>query len=168
MHELIYNRNISSLTYILSKFFAISFLVLLCYLIFATHATIVFAKLGSFYGYSIDYFAFCKYTFTWVLPTILFSTALSMLLSIAFGNGIIAMLVQLAIWLSCLFPLSGDYKFFKPIIRYNLLTTYNEHNSWVMSICVNRIFIFVLSILLIFAASKVFSLKRANKKIYNL
>jgi ABC-type transport system involved in multi-copper enzyme maturation permease subunit len=168
MHELIYSRNISSFTYVISKFIAVSFLVLICYLLLATHTTIVFAKLGSFYGYSIDCFAFYKYTFAWVLPTILFSTALSMLLSIAFGNGIIAMPVQLVIWLLCLSPLLGDYKFFKPIIRYNLLTTYNEYSSWSMSICANRIFIFAVSILIIFAASKVLSLKRTNKKIYNL
>lgn len=168
MHELIYGRNISSITYVVSKFIAISFLILICYLVLATHITIVFARLGSFYGYNIDYFAFYKYTIAWILPTILFSTALSMLLSIAFGNGIIAMPVQFIIWLLCLKPLSGGYEFFRPIIRYNLLTTYNEHSNWSVSICINRIFIFVAAILLIFAASSILSLKRTNIKTYNL
>lgn len=165
MQGLIYSKNISSLKYVLSKFFAVTIGVLLCYLVLATHMTVLFWRIGSFYGYGIDYCSFYKYTFAWILPTIIFSVSISMFLSIVFRNGIIAVLVQFFVWFSSLMPLYGDYRIIKPIIRYNLLSTYSEHRNWITSILINRIFITVLSIMLVLIASRIFSWRRRNKDV---
>lgn len=162
MHELIYSRSVSSFVYVSSKFAAVVFAVLLCYLVIATHATYVFAEIAGLYGYTIDYLAFYTHTFVWILPTVLFTAALSLLVSVAFGNGIMAIPVQLLLWFSSLMPLSGDYSLLKPILRFNDLGGYEKYRVWLDDILLNRAFYAGLSLLLLVLAAKVLSWRRVS------
>lgn len=162
MHELIYCRPASSLSYVFSKFTAITAAVTLCYTVVATYSTIVFSSLGRTYGYNIDYLAFYKYTLAWIVPTILFVVALGFIVSILFRNGIIAIVLQILIWFNSLLPLSGDYRLFKPVIRFNDVGNYEQFRSWAGDIALNRVFFTLLSILMVIAASLVLSRRRSS------
>ena len=162
MAELIYCRKATSFAYVSSKFAAISISVMLCYLGIAVHSTITFAELAGIYGYHIDYLAFFKYILAWVMPTVMFTTAMGLFLSILFGNGIIAVAVQLVLWCISVMPLGGDYRLFKHIIRFNTVAGYEQYESWFPAIMANRIFFTLLSFGLVAAASAVLAWRRSS------
>ncbi len=161
-HEIIYNRNISSFKYILSKYIAVNIIILLCYLAFATHATFIFSQLASVSNYSINYFSFYYYTLTWVFPTVLFVTSLSFLLSIVFNNGIVTLPVFTILWFISLMPLKGEYGLSKYVIRFNTVGQYDNFIMWQGDIIFNRVAYLVVSIILVLLASLIWSWKRGN------
>lgn len=160
MEELICSRSVSGGVYIISKYAALCLGILLIYILYASHATFVFKSFAKANNYSIDIMAFYKYTLCWILPTILFTVALGMLLSVIFNNGIVAIFAQFILWILSIRTLGGDYGLSKFIIRFN---TFGEHSQYIKfqnAICVNRIFYIVVSILLIVITSFIWSKKR--------
>lgn len=162
MHEIIYSRSINSHIYVFSKFIALTLIMLSVYLVAATHATVKFAGLAAGHGYIIDYLAFYKYTFSWILPTIMFTTALGILISIIFGNGIAAVPIQFILWMTSLMPLRGSYSLAKILIRFNTAGSYGDYILWKQDIIVNRIFYAVLSVVLIYITSVLLEMKRGG------
>ncbi len=162
MHELIYSREVSSFVYVLSRFAAISIAVMLVYLGIAAHSTVVFVKLASIYGYTIDYLAFFKHILVWVMPTVLFTVSLGLLISILFRNGIVAVVIQLVLWFSSLMPLAGDYSLSKYIVRFNLVVNYEKYESYYAAIYINRLFFTLLAFILVAAASIILSWRRST------
>lgn len=160
MQELICSRSISSYTYVLSKYAALCTALMIPFLVFASYATFTFYKIAKVNNYTIDMLAFFKYTFYWIGPTILFTTALGMLISIVFNNGIIAIPIQFILWHSSLLPLSGDYSLSKFVIRFNTLGEYSNYIKWSSSIALNRIFYVIVSIILALITAYIWSKKR--------
>lgn len=160
MHELINSRKVSSVVYLTAKFTALSAVLLLCYLVFATHAAYVFYMIASANSYSIDMLAFYKYTLFWVLPTILFTTSVGMLISTIFDYGIVAIPVQFIIWMSSMLPLKGDYSLYKSVLRFNTVGDYDLYIKWLPAILTNRVFYTIISIVLVLIASWIWSWKR--------
>jgi hypothetical protein len=162
MYELVYSRSVKSHTYVLAKYTALVIVMFLGYLIAATHATVKFACFASQNNYIIDYFAFYKYTFAWILPTLMFTTAFGMLISIIFGNGIAAVPAQFILWITSLLPLGGNYALTKILIRFNTAGSYNNYIVWKNDIIINRIFYIILSLALVYIASMFLTLKRGG------
>jgi ABC-type transport system involved in multi-copper enzyme maturation permease subunit len=162
MAELIYCREVSSYEYVFSKFAAVTLAVMLCYMGIAAHSTIVFADMAGIYGYNIDYLAFFKYSLAWVMPTALFTTAIGLLFTILFSNGIVAVAVQLVLWFISIMPLGGDYRLFKHIVRFNTVVSLEQYESWFPAIFTNRLFFTLLSFGLVATASAVLSWKRSS------
>lgn len=159
-HEIIYSRKISSVTYVLSKYLGILTLVTLCYFLLATAATFYYVNVASTQNLVIDYLAFYKYTFAWIVPTAMFSIALGMLVSVIFGNGIVAIPLQFVLWIQSMLPLKGEYGLSKMLVRFNGLGFTEEYLSWFREIAINRVFYVALSLGLIFLAAWIWSLKR--------
>ena len=160
MQELICSRNVSSYTYILSKYAALCVALLIPYLLFATHATVIFYNIGKFNNYDISILAFYKFTLWWIAPTIFFTTALGMLISVIFDNGIIAIPVQFILWINSIKTLGGDYSLSKFVIRFNTFGDYSNYIKWSSSIANNRIFYMIVSVVLILITSLIWSKKR--------
>lgn len=149
MQEVIYAKQISSLTYILAKYLAIVILTVICCLSLVLFTTFVFLGLGAKYQYAIDIFAFFKYFVAWVFPTILFGAALGMLVSVLTGSGIIAILMHFFFFFLSVVPLYGDYRIYKAVIRCNGIGGYYEYKSWYNSILYNRIFYTIITAIMI-------------------
>jgi ABC-type transport system involved in multi-copper enzyme maturation permease subunit len=162
MHELINSRPVSSLTYVAAKFLAVTLVAFACILVPATHATVVFIRISQMYSYQIDYFAFYKYALTWILPTIMFSNAFGMLLSVIFDNGIIPVLAQVSLWSTSLNYIVVDYSLLRPVIRFNTVGDYYVYQQYKEAIIANRVFYALLSLSLIFLTSLIWSWRRCS------
>lgn len=167
MHEFIYPRIISSMEYVFTKFLAIIFLFGIYFYFLAGISTFLFNELSIKYCLNIDYFAFFKYTTFWVLPTVFITTALSMFLSIVFMNGVIPIMFQLIIFFLSSQKLIGEYKIFKPIIRFNKIGMVDIYNSNLHNIIINRIFITFASFLIIYLTAKLYSNIRNGGNIFS-
>jgi hypothetical protein len=163
MHELIYSRSIKTSIYVISKYSALVTSALLVYLATATHATIKFSIFAAQNNYIIDYLAFYKYTFIWILPTLMFTTAAGMFISMIFDNGIFALPIQFVLWITSLFPLEGYYNLSKILIRFNKVGSYNNYILWSKDIITNRIFYAALSIGIIFITVVLLAWRRGGR-----
>lgn len=160
MQELICSRKITSYKYVIAKYLALIAAITLVYLTIATHATILFAKIGTANNINVDMLAFYKYTLWWIVPTVMFTTAVGMLISTIFNNGLVAVPIQFLLWMNSMLPLIGDYSLTKFVIRFNKFGMYREYVSNIRQISINRGFYVLLSMLVIFAAAYIWSLKR--------
>jgi hypothetical protein len=166
LHELIYPRAIHSIQYVLAKFLAISLSFMLAFYILAGVSTLLFARFGSIYHLEIDYLAFFKYTTFWVMPTVLFTTAFTMFVSVVFHNGIIPIMLQLILFFLSARTLIGDYPLWKPIIRYNEIGRIETYLDCLPDIIMNRIFITLVSCLLVIGSAKIYSFLRRGYGIH--
>ena len=164
-HEVIYSSEVSSIKYVLSKYVAICISIMICFLSVATYSTIKFINLANINKYTIDYLAFYKYTFTWIMPTVLFTVALGMFLSILFNTSIIPIVVQFMLWFNSIMPLEGEYSLDRYFIRFNTVGSYNEYMQWRNQIICNRVFYTVISFGVIILTSYVWSKRRSNFSI---
>lgn len=162
MHELIYSRSISSGIYIASKFIALVLSAFLIYLVSAFLATAKFSILAYQNSYNIDYLAFFKYTFAWILPTLMFTTAFGMFVSMIFNNGVYAIPLQFVIWMTSLMPLEGNYNLSKILIRFNTVGDYSKYILWKQEIIINRIFYVLISIALLFITALLLEWRRGG------
>jgi hypothetical protein len=162
MHELINSRTVSSLTYVAAKFLAVTVVAFVCILVPATHATAIFARISQMYSYQIDYLAFYKYAFIWILPTIMFSNAFGMLLSVIFDNGIIPVLAQVSFWSTSLNNIIVDYSLLRPVIRFNTVGDYNIYQKYLEAIITNRVFYVAFSLSVVFLTSLIWERRRCS------
>ena len=158
--ELIYTRKISSFKYVGGKYLADILTAFIIVAIMAAHATWLFHGFSNATGDPISYTAFFKYAILWILPTIMFVASLSYVLQIIFDNGIVPIIIQFLYWLY-----SSDIhhnQISKYIIRFNNIVPYSEFQFAEHAIFTNRIFYTVLSIVLLFAAMKLWDIKRSS------
>ncbi len=166
MHELINSRKVSSTVYIAAKYMSIVIFVTVIYLLLSTHATLLFHNFAKANGYRIDYFAFYKYCLIWVLPTLLFTVALGMCISIIIKSGVPAIPVQFFIWFISMMPLSGDYRIFKPVIRFNQVSSHDVYLQWSLAINTNRMFFLFVSVLLFMLTVFIWSKRRSGSSFF--
>lgn len=157
-HEMIYTRSISSVQYVLSKYIGNVLLMLGVILVIATYTTIDFAIT---YG-SIDYFAFYKYTFAWILPTIMMVTSIAYLVQILFTNGVAPIVAIFAYWFYSMPFSSNQYHVSRYIIRYNSLSTIAEYKQVADAIMTNRLYILGASLVIIIVSMWIFEKKRGR------
>lgn len=160
--EIIFSKKTSSLKYVLTKYFTAIAAFIIPYLITATHATFTYIKLAGDSGIAIDYFAFYKYILMWVVPTLMFVTALGMFLGVLFKKPIAAIIVQFLLWCTSIPDLYGSYGLRKYIIRFNRGVVNTEYMKWANTIMVNRLFYFILSLLIISLAVFIYNRRRGS------
>lgn len=162
MQELICSRSVSSITYITSKFAALSAAICIPYFILSTLYTVSYLMMAHINHYMVDIMAFYKYTALWIIPTILFTVSLGMFISAALSSGIAAVPIQFILWIYSVSSLEGNYSLDRFIIRFNEFGNYSSYIKWQNAILINRIFYTLISIILILAASFIWSKKRGN------
>lgn len=156
LHELIYAKPMKSYKYVLSKFLAITLLFAIFFYLIAAISTILFYLFSQSYVFNVDNLAFFKYTTFWIMPTVLFTTAISMLLSIIINNGIVSIVIQLVIFFMSAQPLIGGYKWYRPIIRYNEIGNIDFYRKNFGCIMINRIGISIFSIVIVLITIKIY------------
>lgn len=111
-------------------------------------------------GVGIDYLAFLKYTAGWLLPTILFVTALSYAVT-ELTEGFLSILFGAGIWFFALFSsVNLRNAGWNLIPRFNSLGEYQVFSDMMPQLIRNRILYTVLALLLMGLTLFVYSLKR--------
>lgn len=160
--EVIYSKKASSVKIILSRYFAMAFLIFIPLLLLSISTLIDSLNYADSIGVNADYFAFAKYSLCWLMPTIL------VVLSIGFfftelTNGPIAILIQF-IW--CFFSLNETVQNqtgnigWNLILRCNSLTSYSTFTSTYNQFLKNRIAYVIMSVVLILLTIIIYEFKR--------
>lgn len=164
MDELIYSRESSSVTLIITRYFACVTMVLLPVILLSLESLIPLIRFASVNGLSVDYFAFLKYILWWLLPTIMIVTAVGAFLTLLTDSPI-AILAQFVWWTidKGVTGLSGDTEWFTLMIRHNTLRGFELlQDSWNV-IWLNRILMVLVSVVLLFCSTWILTQKRKGK-----
>ena len=164
MHELVYTRDISSLRLVLTRYGALLFTMAIPVL--AMMILSLIQALVVYKGHSMDMLAFFKLPVVWLLPNLMFTTAVGVLVTEVFSSPV-AILLQLAIWFYSVMAgsmqLSGNLSRFALVPRHN--TPFErgvflaEQNEFIFS----RVFWTVISLVLMLLAVAVYSAKRGGR-----
>ena len=159
--EIIFSKRVSSFRYIFTKYLAALVALIVPYLIMATHQTLIYSKIASENKITIDYLAFYKYILMWIVPTLMFVTALGMVFAVIIRKPIVAIIVQFMLWAISITDLTTQsYSLYIIFIRYNAVTSNTEYMKWAHSININRMFYFVLSIIMMFLTAFIYNRRR--------
>lgn len=165
MNEIVSSRSIKAWRYVGARYLAhaiiISFLYLLLAAVGAWQTAGALEEAGTF-GDALP--IFLSYTAGWLLPTILVTLAFGLLISMAVGNGIIAIPLQIVWWFISALPLIGDYRFFKLFLRFNTGAEQETFYRYENAIIANRIFYVLLAVAMVAAAAMIWERKRSSGK----
>lgn len=162
MEQLAYSRKISSAKLVFTRYVSLVFMMIIPVLITAFIAHMTVKKLYP--EISIDNSAIIKNAMTWLVPNIMFSTAVGMIIT-ELSSGIIAIFIQGALWFGSIFAgtgsLTGNIHRFTLVLRHNSL--YDADVFQTELFVFNRIFFTVLSVAIIFITVFVYEQKRGGK-----
>lgn len=161
-YEKIYSSKISFTKYILAKYIGICICIIGCYLILATYTTLAYFKFALDSNCVIDTLAIYKYTFGWIGPTVLFTTAFGILISAIFNNAIAAIAFQLVLCFTSIHNLIGQYGLTKYIVRFNVFGEHNEYVNFKPAILENRVFYTAFSFAIVLFSSYIWTKFRKN------
>lgn len=163
MQELIFSRKASSAAIIGARYLALTTMMFVPVLILAIVSTVGIMNVAHSLGLSIDYFAFIKYSFVWLLPTLMVTASVGYLIA-ELTQSAVGIVVQGALWFINLSmtPLVGGYGF-SLILRHNTLGKYSIYHSRISEIIVNRGFYLLVSFGLVAITVIVYNLKRRGK-----
>ena len=167
MEELIYTRTASSGKIVLSRWLSMNFMMILPVLLASFYTLFQCAAYARGLEVSVDYLAFMPVVFGWLLPEILIVSALGMFLT-DIGSSPLAILVQGIWWFGDVFAGSntglatGDFGLHL-VLRFNSTggrQTFLDHFS---QLTANRIFYFLLAMILLVLTVIVYSEKRKGR-----
>lgn len=161
---LIYVRKVSSCKLVLSRYLTGVVLVILPVMLLTLESLIPLVKFAFENNYTIDYLAYIKYIFIWILPTIMIVMALSTLLTVLTDSPIV-ILIQLIWWFvdRGVTDLTGDTSFFTLMIRHNTLFELEAVKAQNEMILTNRLILIVLSFIFISITVFILNKKRSGK-----
>ena len=120
-------------------------------------------------GVQPDVFAFIKYAFLWILPTVLFVMAIGMFLTILTGN-YSGILITGLLWLAGRPSIGkiagGNYDLFDLIIRHNTLKGYGRMMENIRMLVLNRAVISGAAFLLVILSAAVYETRRKGGGIF--
>ncbi len=149
--DVIYSKKISAKTLILSRFLSMTIMMFIPVVILSCIPLATAVYNAEVLGTNPDYFAFAKYCFGWLLPTLMTVTALSYFLS-TLKEGILGILCSTILWF---LSLSGGLKFhlrgagWNLMPRFNVLGGYSDYQAMLSQLIQNRILYFLMSIVLV-------------------
>lgn len=160
MEQLVYSRKISSAKLVFSRFAALSFMLAIPVIVLSAVATFQVMKINP--NESIDIFAIPRMSVCWLLPNILFSTALGMFLT-EIVSPLIAVFAQGVLWFASVMmsiELTGGIGRFTLVCRHNSLYDRTVFIDDLNKFVFNRIFYTVISIAIIVLTAWIYSMKR--------
>lgn len=161
--DLIYTKPISGIRLILIRYSAVSAMMLVPVLILPVKSFMVLFQYANAAGNAIDMLAFPKYILGWILPTLLFVSALCLFLFVL-TERFFSVLVMGVFWL--LFKPSvgkitgGNYGLFDFVIRHNTLKGYGRMMQEFDMLVANRLFITGLAVLFVLFSVWIYQIKR--------
>lgn len=161
MAQLIYSRKISSAKLVLTRYAALIFMLAVPVLILACAASVSTVRLYP--GSDADLLAIPRLSVCWLLPNILFSTALGMALTELFSP-LIAVFAQGVLWIGSVMAtaagLTGGIGRFTLVCRHNSLYGRHVFMKDIGAFTCSRIFYSVLSIAVMLLTVWIYSQKR--------
>lgn len=166
MQELIYTRKGSSVSIITSRYLSMLVMLVIPVLLLSAIPLSQCLAYASAAGVSADMFAFVKYTFGWLLPTIMIATAVGMFLT-ELTDTALAVLVQGAWWFVSVFmgidSLKGGMYGWSLIPRHNTELNYAGFRDNFTQLVCNRVLYALIAVLLIVFTVFVYSQKRKGR-----
>ena len=151
-----YEHKISFTEYIFGKYLGLCLSIMICYFALAAYITLSYVKYSQDVNITIDSTAVYKYTFLWIGPTVLFTTALGIFMAVFFKKIIMPVLIHIVLWNFSVRPLSGNYSLNHFIIRFNTFGEYYSYIKWRPEIIQNRIFFTLISLVLVMISAKIY------------
>lgn len=166
MQDLIYTRKGSSVSIITSRYLSMLVMLVIPVLLLSMIPLSQCLAYASAAGVSADLSAFVKYTFGWLLPTIMAATAVGMFLT-ELTDTALAVLVQGAWWFVSVFmgidTLKGGMYGFSLVPRHNTEFNYaGYHDNFTQLVC-NRVLYASIAVLLVVFTVFVYSQKRKGR-----
>lgn len=166
MQELIYTRKGSSLCIIASRYAAMLAMLVLPILALSLCPLSQCLKYAASAGVSTDIFAYVKYTFGWLLPTIMTVTAVGMFLT-ELTDTALAVLIQGAWWFISVFAsiqsIHGGMYGWSLMPRHNTEMNWSGYHAGFAQLAANRLFYASLGILLVICTAGIYHLKRKGR-----
>lgn len=163
IRDLIYVRQTSSFKIVITRYFAMVMMMFLPVLIMAFYASV---RINAIYpGITTDKLAFIKYSFVWLLPTLMVSAAIGTFIT-ELTDTPIAIAVQGLWWFIGLFAglkqLDGGYGI-NMMPRHNIIGNTKVYLDNFNILLINRISYTMFSVLLILFSVWIYELKRRGK-----
>lgn len=169
--ELAYTKPVSGLKLIFIRYLANIGMMFVPILLLPLRSFIILARYANSAGQAIDIFAFPKYIIGWILPTLLFVTALSLFLAIL-TRGYISVLTMGILWLffkpSVGKIAGGNYELFDIAIRHNTLKGFGRMMQGFDMLVINRLCITGTAILLVLLSVWIYQAKRKGGLSFNV
>ena len=126
-------------------------------------------KYGSVAGVSVDIFAFVKYTFGWLMPSVMITLSVGMFLT-ELTDTAVAVLVQGAWWFVSIFggvnSLKGGMYGWNLAPRHNTELNWKGYHDGFSQLAANRIFYAALSVALLAFTVFIYSQKRKGRLVF--
>lgn len=156
-YEKKYKFKISFERYVLAKYLGMCICIMGCYFVLATYTTLSYFKFALDTNSVIDKMAIYKYTFSWIGPTVLFTTAFGIFMAGIFNNAVAAIVLQLILWCNSIKDLSGEYNLMHFVIRFNRFGEYDKYLQFKTAIIENRIFYAIISFTVVLAGAYIWN-----------
>lgn len=156
-YEKKYKSKISFEKYIFAKYLGMCICIMGCYFVLAAYTTLSYLKFALDTNSVIDKMAIYKYTFSWIGPTVLFTTAFGMFMAGIFNNAVAAIVIQLILWFNSIKDLRGEYNLMHFVIRFNTFGEYDKYLQFKTAIIENRIFYTIISFTVVLAGAYIWN-----------
>ena len=171
-NELIFSCDISSVKFILARYAALVFMMLIPFILLSMLPSAQLIHFAVKNNYPVDVFAFVKYITAWILPTLMTTTAVAFIIT-TITDTPLAIAVQF-IW-SFLNVAVGGFAAYASgtgdlihygmnlLIRHNTLYNLQFYRDNITQLAINRIFYAVLSIALVMLTVFIYEQKRRGE-----
>lgn len=168
MQELIYTRKGSSLVIVSSRYLAMLAMLIVPVLALSVIPLAQCIKYGKAAGISVDLFAFVKYSFGWLVSTIMIALAVGMFLT-ELTDTAAAVLVQGAWWFVSVFSgvntLDGGMYGWNLAPRHNTELNWSGYHNGFAQLAANRIFYAAFALVLLALTAFIYSQKRKGRLV---
>ncbi len=165
MNESIYSRKISSFKLIGMRYLAVVSAVFLPFILLAIPDIVQLELFGMNNNISIDHLAYFQYLFAWILPTILFTTALGMFITVLTDTplAIIVNFFYVILVGAGVDRIDGGGYQFEVAIRHNTIGNLQVMQDSMNQLIVNRFVYIAFSAILVLLTIMIYKLKREGK-----
>lgn len=158
--EVVYAKKAGTAAIVCSRYLGIVIMIFLPVLLLSFLPMSKAVYIARVAGVEADYFAFLKYALGWLLPTVLFVTALSYAIT-ELTESFLSILIGTAVWFIALFSsIDLQNAGWNLVPRFSSLGEYSLFSDMVPQLMVNRIFYTVLALLVLALTLLIYSLKR--------
>jgi ABC-type transport system involved in multi-copper enzyme maturation permease subunit len=163
--QVIFSKQCSSATIILSRYLAIISMIILPLILISITPTLQSIYCANSNGISADYFALIRAIFGWLMPTVLVTVSMGFFLT-ELTSGPIAILAQGIWWFSSILGsginLVGNVGM-NLIPRFNSFGDYDVYNRVFNELVINRVLYTIFAVVLIVITIFVYDIKRKGK-----
>lgn len=166
MQELIYTRRCSSFTVMVSRYLSMVVMLIIPVLILSLVPLLNCMEYARTAGIRVDLLAFVKYTFGWLVPTIMIATAVGTFFT-ELTDTAVAVLVQGAWWFIAIFggigSLQGGMYGWSLTPRHNTEMNWQGFHDGFAQLAANRLFYAAAALLLTALSVFIYSQKRKGR-----